>query len=405
MKRNFLYSALQLLFLGVAPALFLPVIVRLLNTEDFASLVLLQAVTGFLSVIVQFGLHIQGPVQYGAASTVDEQARVFYDALYAKTVLLLAVILALAYGTMFTPDGRAVLFLFVLLPIGFWFHSVWFLQSQGEFRVGAMGALVGVLLGAVLLAIAPILHEDWRLALAVLALVLPQLSVGVMSFFRAQKGLPVPRFSLGRAWMALRNGGGVAATHLLMLAYLSSGTLVVGYFHDAADISAYAAMEKVFNVASVCLVLIYSTPYPKLAAAYQQSPKSYWALLGKILTVYMPAAGLVVLVVSFLGGDLAAVYLGRDLVPRIEPDLPLFGYWLAGSVILHMAVGHLTIIGRKKTMIVLVSVSLLITLGTGSVLCQVRAGWWVIGMLAGLLPCLFVLLLEFLRYSRGGRRV
>ncbi|MCS6763599.1 MAG: oligosaccharide flippase family protein [Candidatus Protistobacter heckmanni] len=386
--------ALQLVLLGVSPALFVPLVIRMVGPETYAGIAVMQVVTGYLVVLVSYGFHLSGPAMMGRAATDAERAGIFWSALRAKLMLLaLALCLfTLTFPLLGRPAGaQPHLAVFALLLCAFAGNSVWYLQSLDRFAPGALLAAAGAAVGILLL-----ISNAWMLPgttayAAVLALILPQVCVGAGSFAATVPGLAPARQAAVRIADTLRAEFPVFLSQFAMLAYMSLGTLAVSFFHSPETTAAYAAAEKLFNTGSVLLATLYSAAYPRLAGVYHRDLDAYWRLNGKILALFvgLAAVGESVLIAWQL--PLLGVYVGADLAPLIAPQLPLFWLWLASSIFGHMASGHLVIAGKWGTALRMTFGMAVLSAAAGLYLCRAQAGYWMAGML--LAQCLPLCLL------------
>ncbi len=241
------YSALQLGFLGVAPAVFLPFVIRAVPSESLPGFMLAQAWMAILSVLVQYGLHIQGPVDIGRATAEAERWQVLVTSWRIRAALLVVATLVYVFLLLTHFSWLAALPLLALLvfPFAFLINAGWYLQALGDFRSGALGAGVGALAGSACLLLLPGLEgsaEAILLSIAVLAG--PQLGSCTMTAWVAsrKRGLspehnpiveraedssrvensPMYPSSFRQQFM---HGAPAALSHLAMIAYLSGGTV------------------------------------------------------------------------------------------------------------------------------------------------------------------------------------
>lgn len=403
------WQMLLMSLLGLSGIIFVPVLLRLSDAQLLATVLVAQVYVYYLVVLVQFGFAWSGPAAVAKSANVSGVAKVWRDSISAKLFLLLIPVgFMFGVGLISLAWGQWFLLCFVLLLAAFAVNSNWFLQAQHNFAAGVSFAALGVFLSALILwalvdgwnkTDAPFANGAW----VVLLLVLPQVCLGVGSWWLARQacaGTEVSdahwRGSLG----LLRKDAPLVASQLLLLASTTLGTVVVGQLADADTTAAYAATEKLFNLAATVLVGLYMALYPRLARFFYSDRGVYWKKLKQLLLVCMAGGlGLAALLV-FVGPVLIGLYLPAHMALLVAPVLSPFALWLGLCMSQHVLTTCLVLAEQHQMVLWANGWVLAVTLLVGCAFASNTPVDWVYGMLAGQLLAL-VWLLRLYRKDRA----
>ena len=393
------YAIGQLGLLGLPGVLFVPLLLRWVDVSVVAMLLVAQVYVYYLVMLQQFGFNLTGPARLGFTGDAGDTAdrRIFSSTLRFKSALFLLNTLAWA-GIVYTVfDGASALLVFLLLLLSYVLNSNWYLQSRHDFYTGAFSAGLGVAIG---LAVLVMIWQSKRhgvelngvLGWAVLAMIAPQVMVGVGSWWRAIR--LVAHSEKSPAWPASEiwtQGWPLMIAQLLLLATTTLGTVVVGHVADSDVTAAYAATEKMFNLAATVMVALFAITYPGLARLRNHDVSAYWRKFFRVNLKLAVLGWLATGVLSAFGPWLFGIYLGDALAALVVPVLVPFGLWLSLVPFQNALQCHLTIINRTRLTIGLAILMLAILLGLGLWLVQIEPVYWVYGMLLGQLPAVFAL--------------
>jgi O-antigen/teichoic acid export membrane protein len=396
--------------LGLSGIIFVPVLLRWTDPQLMATVLVAQVYVYYLVVLVQFGFAWSGPAALARAADDLEVAQVWRRSVRAK-FLLMFVPVGLLFGVGFVglAWGQWYLLGFVLLLVAFAANSNWLLQAQHHFAAGVGFAALGVALSALVLEVFADTFANQGVWV-VLVLVLPQVCLGVGSWWlayranKAHEACACGSASVGSNWQAsldvLRQDAPLVASQLLLLASTTLGTVVVGHLADANTTAAYAATEKLFNLAATVVVGLYMALYPRLAAMFYADRGLYWLKIKRLLLVCVCGGlGLAVLF-AIAGPMLMGLYLPTQMVQLVNPVLLPFALWLGLCISQHVLTSYL-VLAERHTMVLWVNGCVLaVTLLVGYALALHHPVAWVYGMLAGQVVAL-VLLLALYRKERA----
>lgn len=392
------YAIGQLGLLGLPSVLFIPLLLRWVNIDVVATLLVAQVYVYYLVMLQQFGFNLMGPARLGM--TVDANGRNLLDStLRFKGALL--VVNSFAWGLIvFTVfDGNLALFVFLGLLLSYVLNTNWYLQSRGDFYSGALFAGLGVFFGlVVLLAIWFSQRHGAALAgglgWAVLVMIAPQAMVGVGSFSRAIRLASSSLADESEAWPAHEiwaQGWPLMVTQLLLLATATLGTLVVGRVGNSDVTAAYAATEKIFNLGATVMIALFAVHYPQLVLEYRKDQQTYWRQLWKINgRIALLGLGTLFLM-AIAGGRLFGVYLGERLGELVAPALVPIAIWLMLIPFQNALQCHLTILGKTSQLIGVSCLMLLFELVVGGLLMIINPLYWPYGMVAAQLVAVLLL--------------
>lgn len=394
------YAIGQLALLGVPSLVFTPLLLRWVGVDVVATVLVAQVYVYFLVIVQQFGFNLTGPARLARAGAADGSAVTagalrstwrFKAALFVVNVLVWAGVVASVF------DGAIGLLAFMGLLLSHVLNANWYLQSRQDFYTGAFSAGAGVGLGLLLLAII------WGgqqydvvlpglMAWAVAVMIAPQVILGVGTYWRAVRQ-PAPRLG-ANAWPLheiWQQGWPLVVGQILLIATTTLGTVVVSQRADADVTAAYAATEKLFNLAATAMIALYAVHYPQLARAFQNNVAHYWQEVWR-KSGRIALWGLVGLLLVFLAGDtLLSVYLGHELAGVALPVLVPMTLWLVLVPFQNALQCHLAVVGQTSMSIRVACLMLLVELLVGGALMSLNPVYWAYGMLASQLPALVVM--------------
>lgn len=391
------YAIGQLGLLGLPSVLFIPLLLRWVDVDVVATLLVAQVYVYYLVMLQQFGFNLTGPAHLGFVGDAADRG-VLGSTLRFKAVLLLVNTLAWGAIVYTVFDGAGALLMFLVLLLSYVLNSNWYLQSRHDFYTGAISAGLGVAGGlAVLVMIWQFKRHGVELngvlGWAVLAMIAPQVMVGVGSFWRALR-LVAPNAG-AIAWPARdiwTQGWPLMVSQLLLLATTTLGTVVVGHTADSDVTAAYAATEKIYNLAATAVVALYAVHYPQLAVGFRKDVSAYWRQMWRA-NVRIALIGLMALLLMVVAGEqLFGIYLGSDLATLVSPVLIPLAVWLTLVPFQNALQCHLAIAGNTSRSIGVACLMLLIELGIGGALVAIDPLYWVYGMVAAQLPAVLLLI-------------
>lgn len=402
------YAIGQLGLLGLPSVLFIPLLLRWVDVDVVATLLVAQVYVYYLVMLQQFSFNLTGPARLVAAANVEDRG-ILSDTLRFKSVLFLFNVLvwgAIVYSVF---DGASALLVFLALLLSYVFNSSWYLQSRHDFYTGALSAGLGVAGGlAVLLGIWQSkrhgLELNGVLGWAVLAMIAPQTIVGIGTFWRATRLTACPtgvgNWPVKDIWP---QGCPLMISQLLLLATTTLGTVVVGHMADSDVTAAYAATEKMFNLVATVLVALYAVHYPQLALEFRADLAGYWHRMWRV-NGRIAAWGLVALLLMAVAGEsLLGIYLGKDLAKLVSFVLVPMAVWLTLVPLQNALQCHLAISGKASRSIGVACLMLAVELLIGGSLMVINPLYWVYGMVAAQLPPVLLLIRLYQLDVRTGK--
>jgi O-antigen/teichoic acid export membrane protein len=395
--------------LGLSGIIFVPVLLRLTDAQLMATVLVAQVYVYYLVVLVQYGFAFSGPAALARAKHALGVAQVWRSSVRAKLLLLLVPVgLMFGVGLVCLAWGQWYLLWFVLLLAAFAVNSNWFLQAQHNFAAGVGFAAVGVCVCALMLWV---LAGGWlgadvfvvNGAWVVLLLVLPQVCLGVGSWWLARKacsGTEVAEAHWRDSLGLLRKDAPLVTSQLLLLASTTLGTVVVGQLADVDTTAAYAATEKLFNLGATVLVGLYMALYPRLASLFYSDRGLYWQEIKRLLLVCVAGGLGLAGVLALVGAVLMGLYLPAHMVWLVSPVLPPFALWLGLCISQHVLTSCLVLAEQHHMVLWANGCVLVVTLLVGYAFALNTPVTWVYGMLAGQLLAL-LLLLQLYRQDRA----
>jgi O-antigen/teichoic acid export membrane protein len=377
--------------LGLSGIIFVPVLLRWADPQLMATVLVAQVYVYYLVVLVQYGFAFSGPAAVARAVDAASVAQVWRSSVRGKLLLLVgpvAVVFGVGYVCM--AWGQWYVWVFAALLGAYALNSNWWLQAQQRIAPAVGFAALGVMAsaGVVYALVSGYVGSaaTGQGAWLVLVLVLPQVCVGVGTWWVARVDANhVAKLSTSSAanisW--LRADAPLVASQLLLLASTTLGTVVVGGLADATTTAAYAATEKLFNLAATVLVGLYMAFYPRLAGLFYSNRGLYWRTTQRLLLVCVCGGLVLAAVLALVGPVLLGWYLPTHMVALVAPVLWPLGLWLGLCISQHVLTSHLVLAERKHMVLWANGCVLLATVVVGYACALTTPVAWVYGMVAG----------------------
>ncbi len=377
--------------LGLSGIIFVPVLLRWADPQLMAAVLVAQVYVYYLVVLLQYGFALSGPAAVARAANAASAAQVWRSSVRGKLLLLagpVAVVFGVGYVCM--AWGQWYVWVFAALLGAYALNSNWWLQAQLRFATAVGFAALGVMssAGVVYALVGGYVGDatSSQGAWLVLALVLPQVCVGVGTWWvarlSANNATKQPACSADNiSW--LRTDAPLVASQLLLLASTTLGTVVVGGLADATTTAAYAATEKLFNLAATVLVGLYMALYPRLAGLFYSNRVLYWRTTQQLLLVCVCGGLVLAAVLALVGPVLLGWYLPTHMVALVAPVLWPLGLWLGLCVSQHTLTSYLVLAERKHMVLWANACVLLATVVVGYACALSTPVAWVNGMVAG----------------------
>ena len=380
--------------LGLSGVIFMPILLRQVDAQIMATVLVAQVYVYYLLLLVQFGFNWSSPAAFARARTQAEAAAIWRTSIRLKMLLLVGPTLLLCFaGYWWFGLGAIYLFVFLLLLIATAVNSNWLLQARLDFSSGAGLAFLGVMVSVFAIYIlvnggltpSPLIVG----ACVVFILISPASFLGLGSWWLSKGSFiaAAPKTS-NRTFcrsdaLLLQDNLPLVVTQLLQLVSATLGTVVVSGLADVLTTNAYAAMERLFNLSASVVVALYMAAYPRLAALYYESRSTYWAqVVGLLRLGGAFGFGLAVLCVIF-GQSLITAYVSESLAVKVTPVMLPFAAWLGLYLCQHVLTGYFVFAQRNGMVFVVNALVLFVTIGVGYPMARHDPVLWVYGMLAG----------------------
>lgn len=379
--------------LGIPGLFFMPILLRQLDHQVMASILISQVYVYYLIILVNFGLDWSSPAEYGQAVNEDDAHWVWIRSLRSKISIMVFVAIPLFFLG-YALSGSGGIYLLVLLGLLFAtaFNSNWILNAKENFNTGVAYVYGGVALSLSLVFVLTNINKDMGSVvggvIAVLIMIFPQLTLGVGSWLSARKESVKKGFFTADGkifdFSTLKANYLLVFTQLMQLMTATLGTLVVGAFADALTVTAYGALEKIFNLAVSVLVSFYMVRYPRYAAIFQNDRRQYWRNVGFVFGANFAAGILVLVALSFFGQKIGGLYLTDALTERVLSVLLPFSVWLSICIGQNLLTGYYIFSKNIKMafMVNLAILSVTCSVGYASVI-GLEPVMWVLGLIAG----------------------
>ena len=313
---------------ALVPLLILPVALSTIGTGAYAQVAIAEAVStlALAAVIYSFDIDAVARLAQGPAHDRGFQGEVFSQVLITRLLIflitapLLLVLFVLAGGT-----GALLLVLWLLVPLGYIFHSYWFYQaSEANVPAAAFTILPRVATLAIVFAL---VDDSQDAALIPLAIGGPFVVSGILStcYIVLVRGIPLRPVTRAEITSGLKRGKEVFAGNVGVSLYREMNVLVLGIVGaPPAGISTYALVEKSVKMLQAAARPLNQLYFPKILRCLTGSggPDREAARLIGRYTFPQLGVALALILAAFL-----AYVTAVEMVPRLRPlsELPDLG--------------------------------------------------------------------------------
>jgi PST family polysaccharide transporter len=398
------FSALKIGVNQLLPILVLPFLMGRLGDYPFGVLMIVQTLSVFGVVFVEFGFGLSGVRLVTEARGGSPLLQAYRDVNLVKLMACGVGAVALWLGVQIVEMDAATRLALVagyLSVLGAAVQPLWFFSGLERFKLISLTQIIarGLCLGAVFL----VVRSPADFLLAVALYFLPNVLSGLWLRAYASGALhalgarDVPyRLDLGRATGVLRTASDYFLAQSSAIVFAGLNTLVVGYFCGAVDSGRYALAEKLMRGLAILSAPVTEAIYPRVVAGFQSDVPGVlvtlrrWFWLG--LLVYGVVCGLLVVawwVASTVHVEQKWLDIGFLLLLLSPVPGLIYANNLCGTQVL-LGLGHAILFRNvlMRSCIVLVGCSLLFSL------------WWgVVGAAVALLTGEFLICLGMWRAS------
>ncbi len=252
----------------VFPLLTLPYLSRVLKPEGFGVLVLGQALSAYMYLVIEYGFNLSATREVSRnREDAAKLAEIFSGVIGAKILLALLSIFIAVLAWLFIPPLSSRLDVIVgamVWAVAWGFAPVWFLQGLERMRDVAVLELVTRAIAT--FGVFVIVREPWQvhypLFLNGFSAAISSL-LGIVWILREYK-LDWPRLRLSLRYLSL--GKDLFIFRLVVSLYTAANPLILGFFAPPTIVGVFSGAEKIVNAAHVGMVMPFNgVVYPKIS--------------------------------------------------------------------------------------------------------------------------------------------
>lgn len=408
---NSVWQIVLMGLLGLSGVIFMPALLRGVDAQIMANVLVAQVVVYYLLLIVQFGFNWSSPVEFARANGNAEVAYIWRRSVRIKVALFCIVAFFSAVLSYWRSEvGALYLIGFGLLLIATAANSNWLLQARSDFFSGVVFALGGVLVSLLLTFF--LVNKFFSSSLLISGLgvvfvfILPASFLGLGSWWLSQRLFSDETCEGGRGtWQRtdashMWSNIPIVLTQLLQLVSATLGTVVVSSIADVVTTNAYAAMERLFNLSASVAIALYMAAYPRLATLFYEERSNYWARVVGLLKISGALGLAAMMLFAIFGQTILNTYVSEPLAIKVSPVILVFTLWLGLYLSQHVLTGYF-IFAQRNSMVFIVNLLILfVTVGVGYPMARYEPVFWVYGMLAGQVVAVTWLILLYHRDRR-----
>jgi polysaccharide transporter, PST family len=325
MSRRVVGNAASLISMQAAgyifPLLTVPYLLRVLGPEHFGLIAFSQAIIAYFVTLNDYGFNLSATRELAICRTDQRKKSELYSSVMAiKIALCLMSLLILCVLIRYVPrfhENKAVFYASFLLVVGNMLFPAWFFQGiEKLYWISIINVAANAAFTA---AIFLMVRTSSDYVLAALIQSCARLLVGILGviiiFSSENVRICCPTFA--QIWRRLVDGWNLFFSQISVTLFISSITVVLGFFRGMTEVGYFSAANKILNVGQAVMSAIGQAMYPYVCTLAERSRAAAVAYLRKALMVTggMSMAGGVLLLV--LATPVVHIVMGLKYMPSV----------------------------------------------------------------------------------------
>lgn len=333
------------------PLLVIPVLVRVLSSEDFGVYMYTISFSAWLAIIVEYGFGISSTREIAGATDDEEVKRVVSFTQSAKYLLILGTVPVLAAAMSFFPPFQAHWVWAVSgwgLGILAGLQPTYYYQGKEQLRLVGYAEVAAscCFLGGVLL----LVRKPSDAAILPIVLVLPRLLIFAFLMKRVvgQLGSSVSNlWDLHGGLRFLKSTFSFFVFQAAVGLYTSFNVVFLGFFCSPAEVGIYASAERVMRAGVGFLAQFSNAVFPRLNAL-RNSGSDKLAQARRLTLFGMSALGLIGMVITWLLAPYISAYFFAESGAKVKEMLDVLALLVPAIALSNVFGFQYLIVDRKE---------------------------------------------------------
>lgn len=335
-NKNIAFLGLSQIIKFIIPLMTFPYLTRVLGVEGFGFFVLLMAISGYGTMIVQFGFDLSATAEVAKIKDDKNQLSEFaYRVLSVKMLLCIITLILIHIVININFDSDSVynqIIYFYPAIIGSVFFPSWLFQGLERMKVMAMILLIGRVLTIPFIFLYVSSPQDIYLAGFFQSIAI--LISAIISFFyiRKERLLNTPNFKNKAINKTLKSGWPLFLSSVSYSMYSSATPLVIGFVSGPAAVAYFNIAQTIKNVALNLMAPIYQSIFPRINALVKSDTNLAKDVIAKYF-VFSLILGLFGVSVLILFSDLIIKIVSGEEYIAASPVLIVLAISILFSII------------------------------------------------------------------------
>ena len=259
----------------ILPLTVLPFLLRVLGPRHYGAVAFAQSLMTYAVITTDFGFNLSATRAISLArGEPEEVSRIFWTVLFAKMLLLVAVLIVIAVGVFASPTLRThagVIMVCSIAVVGSVFLPQWYFQGLEKMQI--MAAMQAVSRICVLPLIFVLVRSPKSDLFAATLLSTPSLigSIFCLLYIRLGSPLIFYRPSAGEILSVLKNSWHLFLSNVATTAYVAGNGFILGFVAGDSAVASYTLANKAALAAFYLLVPISQAVFPRASVVFQRS--------------------------------------------------------------------------------------------------------------------------------------
>jgi O-antigen/teichoic acid export membrane protein len=335
-NRNIAYLGLGQTIKFIIPLMTFPYLTRVLGVEGFGFFVLLTAIIGYGTMVVQFGFDLSATAEVAKIKDDKNKLSEFAYRVFFVKILLCMVTLVIIHTVMkINVDADSVyhqIIYFYPAIIGAAFFPSWLFQGLERMKAMAMILLVGRALTIPFVFLFVNSSEDIYLAGFFQSIAIMISAVISVIYVSKMKLLNIPKFENRPIYQTLREGWPLFLSSMSYSLYSSATPLVIGFLSGPAAVAYFNIAQTIKNVALNLMAPIYQSVFPRVNSLVKKDTNLAKDCIAKYFLFSLMLGFLGVSVLIIFPGLIITIVAGEEYIAA-SPILIILAISILFSII------------------------------------------------------------------------
>jgi PST family polysaccharide transporter len=288
-NKNIAYLGLSQIIKFIIPLMTFPYLTRVLGVEGFGLFVLLTAIIGYGTMIVQFGFDLSATAEVARIKDDKNKLSEFaYRIIFVKILLCIITLIIIHTVIKINVSSDSVynqIIYFYPAIIGAVFFPSWLFQGLEKMKVMAMILLIGRASTIPFVFVYVNSSQDLYLAGLFQSIAVVISAIISIFFIKKEKLLNAPNFKNKEIYKTLSDGWALFLSSVSYSMYSTATPLIIGFLSGPAAVAYFNIAQTIKNVALNLMAPIYQSIFPRVNALMESNINLAKDFIAKYLVI------------------------------------------------------------------------------------------------------------------------